>query len=241
MVTASRGTEGALAEELVELGCRGVRAASAAVEFTGTLVDAARVCLASRIGVRVLAPVADFRCPDGATLYERVRAVDWSELLSPRHTLAVSASCRESALAHEMFVAQRTKDAIVDQLRDRHGERPSVDRADPDLGLAVRVVRDRATVALDVSGTSLHLRGYRVPGAEAPLKETLAAAVVRLSGWDRQTPLVDPMCGSATLAIEADLWARRVAPGLARPRLGLERWASHDDTLRTALARLREE
>jgi putative N6-adenine-specific DNA methylase len=138
-------------------------------------------------------------------------------------------------------VAQKVKDAIVDELRDRRGARPSVDKRDPDVLVAAHLARDQATLYLDVSGASLHERGWRGRAGEAPLRETLAAAILRLSGWDGQRPLVDPMCGAGTIAIEAASWAMGIAPGLSRKTLGLERWASHDDTTRRALRLLREE
>jgi putative N6-adenine-specific DNA methylase len=138
-------------------------------------------------------------------------------------------------------VAQKTKDAVVDALRDRFGARPSVAREDPDVLLAVHLAKDKATLYLDVGGASLHERGWRAHTREAPLRETLAAAVLRLSGWDRQRPLVDPMCGAGTIAIEAAAWARRMAPGLARERFGFERWASHDEATRRLVQGLREE
>jgi putative N6-adenine-specific DNA methylase len=195
----------------------------------------------SRVALRILLEVAAFDAPDGDALYEGARAVDWSEWLTARTTLAVRATCRSSRLTHSQFVAQKTKDAVVDRLRDRFGARPSVDRDDPDVLLAVHVARDRATLYLDVGGASLHERGWRARSGEAPLRETLAAAVVRLSGWDREQPLADPMCGAGTVAIEAAAWARRVAPGLARDRFGFERWASHGDAMRAATERLRAE
>jgi putative N6-adenine-specific DNA methylase len=159
--------------------------------------------------------------------------------MSPRTSLAVRANCRSSRLTHSQFVALKTKDGIVDKLRDELGERPSVDRADPDVGIAVHLVQDKAAVYLDVGGSSLHERGWRVRSGPAPLRETLAAAVLRLSGWDRQHALVDPMCGSGTLAIEAAAWSRGLAPGLARTRFGFERWASYDSSLSAAMRDLR--
>jgi putative N6-adenine-specific DNA methylase len=211
------------------------------VHFEGHLADAARVCLWSRVAARVLLEVATFEAPDGAALYEGVRAVDWTEWMTPRTTLAVRATCRSGELTHSQFIAQKTKDAIVDVLRDRAGARPSVDREDPDVGVAVHIVRDHATVYLDAGGASLHQRGWRARSGAAPLRENLAAAVVRLSGWDRQHPFLDPMCGSGTIAIEAAAWARRIAPGLARPRFGFERWAGHDETARAGIEGLRQE
>lgn len=238
--TAARGTEGALRDELRELGFRTVRAERGGVHFGGELAEGARACLELRTAHRVLYRLDVFPAPDGGALYEGVYALDWSAYLTAQHTLSVRAVCRDSRLSHSQFIAQKTKDAIVDQLRERNGARPSVDRADPDLTLFVHLVRDVCTVYLDLSGESLHRRGYRTQAMEAPLKESLAAAILRLAGWDRQRPLVDPMCGSGTIAIEAALWARRIAPGLLRERFGLERWACHDESARRGMADLRD-
>ncbi|HEY1696956.1 MAG TPA: THUMP domain-containing protein [Polyangiaceae bacterium] len=226
--TAAKGTEPALRDELRELRLRGVRADRGGVHFEGEMPEAARACLWSRIAVRVLVEVSAFDAPDEDALYEGVRDLDWTRWMTARTTLAVRATCRSSRLTHSQFVAQRTKDAVVDLLRDRLGARPSVDRDDPDVLLAVHLARDRATVYLDAGGASLHERGWRREAGDAPLRETLAAAVLRLSGWDREQPLVDPMCGAGTIAIEAAAWATRAAPGLSRERFGFERWADHD-------------
>jgi 23S rRNA G2445 N2-methylase RlmL len=239
--TAAKGTEGALRDELRELGFRGVRADRGGVHFAGSLSEGFRACVELGTAVRVLYRLDEFDAPDGDALYEGVRALDWEPYLTPRHTLAVRAASRASALTHTQFIAQRTKDAVVDQLRDRLGARPSVDLADPDLALFVHLVRDRATVYLDLSGESLHRRGYRSLALEAPIKETLAASVLRIVAWDRRRPLLDPMCGSGTIAIEAALLARRIAPGLFRERFGVERWASHDDDAARRAAAIREE
>lgn len=238
--TCAAGTELALKQELRELGMHRVRADRGGVRFEGSSRDALRACLGSRIAVRILQPVARIAAPDGDALYEGVRAIEWERWITPRHTLAVSAVSRQSALRHTGFVAQRTKDGVVDRVREREGSRPSVDRRDPDVAIFVHLVRDVASVLLDVSGGSLHRRGWRTAVGPAPLKETLAAAVLRLAGWDRARPLVDPACGSGTIPIEADLWARDVAPGLGRSRFGLERWASHDEQARRAFAELRD-
>ena len=238
--TAARGTEGALRDELRELGFRNVRAERGGVHFAGELSEGARACLELRTAMRVLYRLDTFPATEGNALYEGTKAIDWSPYVTAQHTLAVRAVCRDSRITHSQFVAQKTKDAVVDQLRERWGERSSVDRADPDLGLFVHLVRDVATVYLDLSGESLHRRGYRAQAMEAPLKESLAAAILRLSGWDRQRPLLDPMCGSGTIPIEAVLWARRIAPGLLRERFGLERWACHDEGARRGMADLRE-
>ena len=243
--TAAKGTEPALRDELRELRFRGVRADRGGVHFAGPIEDGWRACLESRIAVRVLRLLARFPAPHADALYQGVGTIDWSEFLGPERTLAVRAACRSSAMTHTQFIAQKTKDAVVDQLRARHGARPSVDLSDPDIGIFVHVVRDEAAVYVDLAGEPLHRRGFRrALGTEgnpvlAPIKETLAAAVVRLSGWDRVLPLADPMCGSGTLAIEAALWARGVAPGLARKRFGFERWASHDTGAAERVAEMR--
>jgi putative N6-adenine-specific DNA methylase len=189
--------------------------------------------------MRVLVELKTFDAPSDGELYDGVRTIDWTEWLSARTTLAVRAICRSSRLTNSLYVVQKTKDAIVDAVRDRLGERPSVDKNDPDVLVFVHLVRDRATVYLDVGGGSLHQRGWRGRGGDAPLRETLAASIVRLSGWDRRLPLVDPMCGAGTIAIEAAAWAQRRAPGLSRSRFGCERWAHPEATLRSRLLELR--
>jgi putative N6-adenine-specific DNA methylase len=239
--TAAKGTEPALRDELRELRFSRVRADRGGVHFEGDFSEAGRACLWSRVAVRVLLEVASFDAPDAAALYAGVRAASWDRWMNPRTTLAVRATCRSSRLTHSQFVAQKTKDGIVDLLRDRFGTRPSVDREDPDVLVAVHLARDRATVYLDVGGASLHERGWRARSGPAPMRETLAAAVVRLCGWDRQGPLVDPMCGAGTLAIEAAAWSRGLAPGLGRTRFGFERWADHDDSARTRMREVRDQ
>ncbi len=227
--TAARGTEGAVRDELRELGFRGVRADRGGVHFGRSLDEGFRACIELRSAIRVLYRLATFDAPSGEALYEGVAAVDFRPWLTQEHTLAVRAVCHGSRLTHSQFVAQKTKDAVVDQLRARLGARPSVDLDDPDVTFFVHLARDRATLYLDVSGGSLHRRGWRARAGDAPLKESLAAAILRLSGWDRQRPLVDPLCGLGTIPIEAALWARGIAPGLGRARFGFERWACHDE------------
>ncbi|MFT3767464.1 MAG: THUMP domain-containing protein [Minicystis sp.] len=239
--TAARGTEGAVRDELRELGFRGVRADRGGVHFGRSLDEGFRAALEMRTALRVLMRLATFDAPDEGALYEGVSAIDWRPYLTARHTMAVRAFCRNSRLTHSQFIAQKTKDAVVDQLRARLGARPSVDLDDPDVTLFVHLVNDQATVYLDLSGSSLHRRGWRARALDAPLKESLAAAILRLSGWDRERPLVDPMCGSGTIPIEAALWARQIAPGLARDRFGFERWACHDEAAAKRMTELREQ
>jgi putative N6-adenine-specific DNA methylase len=239
--TAAKGTEGLLRDELKELGLPRVKASRGGVHFGGDFSSAIRACLYSRIAVRVLERQASFAATDAKALYEGVRGIDFERVLDAHRTLCVDAQIRNAAVTSSAFAAQRVKDAIVDRLREKHGARPDVDKRDPDVRVALHWVGEQATMLLDVSGESLHARGYRTSVGEAPLKETLAAAIVRSSGWDRRTPFIDPMCGAGTLAIEAAQWALSIAPGLARSRFGFERWASYDESQRIAVKALREE
>lgn len=238
--TAARGTEGVLRDELRELRIPRVKAARGGVHFGGDIGSALRVCLHSRIAVRVLERQASFEAPDIDALYEGVAAVPWERVLDGRRTLCVDALVRDAASTHSLFVAQRVKDAVVDRLRAKHGVRPDVSVRDPDVRIAAHWIGGQARLLLDVGGASLHARGFRAEAGQAPLRETLAAAVLRLSGWDRESALLDPMCGAGTIAIEAAQWARGIAPGLARS-LGVERWASHDEAERSLLAQFREQ
>jgi 23S rRNA G2445 N2-methylase RlmL len=239
--TAAKGTEGALRDELRELRMRQIRADRGGVHFGGSFHDAMRACYESRIAMRVLWRRGQFDASDGDALYEGVRALDLSDVLTPAQSLSVSATVKHGSLTHSGFVAQKTKDALVDAQREHFGKRSDVDREDADVKLTVHVVRDQAELYLDLAGSPLYRRGYRVEAREAPIKETLAAAMLRLAGWDRTRPLVDPMCGSGTIAIEALLWSRQIAPGaLRKTKYGFERWASHDPAKKDALIAIRE-
>lgn len=239
--TAAKGTEGLLGEELRELGLQNVRVARGGVHFGTRTEDAYLACLWSRIALRILEAVARFRCEDGDDLYAGVRTVDWAPYFDSGQTIAVRAAGQTPKLTHTHFIAMKTKDAVVDQLRERRGTRPSVDRDDADVLLFVHLSNGHATVNLEYSGGSLHEHGFRSREGAAPLRETLAAALVRFSGWAGDSLVLDPMCGSGTLLIEAGCWAARKAPGLARGRFGFERWGTFDDAARRSLTRLREE
>ena len=230
--TAPKGMEGLLANELRQLDASNVKESRAGVSFEGDLATAYRVCLWSRIANRVLKPLKTFPAADPEELYNGVLNIDWTEHLAVDDTLVVDFSTVQSAINHSQFGAQKVKDAICDQFRDETGERPSVDRQFPDLRVNVFLHRDKATVNIDLSGDSLHRRGYRLEGAGAPLKENLAAAILMRAGWpeiaDQGGALVDPMCGSGTLPIEAAMIAADIAPGLLRAYWGFNGWKQHD-------------
>jgi 23S rRNA (guanine2445-N2)-methyltransferase / 23S rRNA (guanine2069-N7)-methyltransferase len=236
-VTAPAGTADLAAEELAACGLTDLKVERGGVACAGSLEQAYRACLWSRVANRVLLRIAEFAAPTPEALYEGARTVDWSTHLGVDGTLAVSCTSTRSAITHTQFAALKTKDAIVDQFRERTGTRPSVDVASPDVRVNLHLDRDVATLALDLVGDSLHRRGYRGAQGAAPLKENLAAAVLLRAGWqklaaavsDGDVGFVDPLCGSGSLAIEAALIAGDVAPGLLRNEFGFLRWRGHDE------------
>jgi 23S rRNA (guanine2445-N2)-methyltransferase / 23S rRNA (guanine2069-N7)-methyltransferase len=230
--TAARHLETLLAEEIAGLGVAPVAETRAGVRFGTTLADAYRVCLWSRVANRVLLPLAQFPAASPEALYAGVRALPWEGQLAPTATFAVHLDTARSAITHSRFGTLRVKDAIADRFREAFGLRPNVRVERPDIQVQVYLFRDEATVSIDLSGASLHRRGYREEGAAAPLKENLAAAILMRAGWPelaaQGAALVDPMCGSGTLPIEAALMAADIAPGLARTYWGFSGWLGHD-------------
>jgi putative N6-adenine-specific DNA methylase len=236
--TAAKGTEGLLRDELRSLGIRPLQGDRGGVHFGGDLATAFRVCLQSRIAIRVLEWRGAAEVRSGDDLYRFVRNLAFDDVLTPLLTLAVSANVRSSHLTHSQFVAQRVKDAIVDQQRAR-GARSNVDLQNPDVRIQLHLAKDVATLYVDLAGESLHRRGYRLHESPAPLKESLAAALLRWSGWNGQSPLLDPCCGSGTIALEASMAAANWAPGLRRASFGLEHHARIDETWRQQFAEQR--
>lgn len=240
-VTCARGTEGALRREIAAMRIAGAKGDRGGVWFEGPLEMGMRVCLYARVAVRVLVELATFEAPDAPSLYAGARAVRWTDWLTARSAFAVHASVRDTpALTHSGFVALKVKDAVADALRDALGARPDVDTKSPEVAIVLHLAAGKAGLFLDLAGEPLHRRGYRVAMVEAPLKETLAAAVLLLGGADGEAPFVDPMCGSGTLAIEHALAARGIAPGLRR-RFGFERWPTLTPEALAPLARMRAE
>lgn len=218
--SCGKGLEYLLADELLALGCPRATATVAGVNVDGALADAQRAVLWSRLASRVLWPLAEFDCADEHALYAGAASIAWAEHLAPGDTIAVDAHVSGDALTHARYAAQRVKDAIVDTVRATGTARPDVDVDAPDLRVHLVVRKGRATVSVDLSGGPMHRRGWRLAQGEAPLKETLAAAVLLRGRWPRVYTdggaLLDPMCGSGTLLIEGALMAADVAPGLLR-------------------------
>jgi putative N6-adenine-specific DNA methylase len=230
--TTGAGLEKVLLGEVKRLGARNAVAAQRGVSFAGDLETIYKANLWLRTAHRVLLKIAEFDASDRKRLYEGARDVRWSDYLPAEGTIAVDAVSHASRLNHTQFIAQVVKDAIVDLLRDRTGRRPDVDRKNPDFRVNARLLGDRCTLSIDTSGDRLHRRGYRPSfGFEAPLMETLAAGIVMLCGYDGSRELVDPMCGSGTLLVEAALVARNIAPGLLGRDFGFMRLPSYDQSL----------
>jgi 23S rRNA G2445 N2-methylase RlmL len=265
-VTCARGTEGALRREMVGLRIGSPKGDTGGVWFEGPLAMAMGVCLHARVAVRVLVQIATFEADTTDALYQNTRAIDWSRWLTTKSTLAVHATIRrepsegsralprraplgepnsahaipDSALTHSGYAALKVKDGIVDALRDKLGARPDVDAKDPDVGVVLHLSENRAGLFLDLAGEPLHRRGYRAAMVDAPLKETLAAAVLALGGVRADLPFIDPMGGSGTLAIEHAMAVRGIPPGLKR-RFGFQRWPVFESVMRASWTGLVEE
>ncbi len=220
--TTSKGLERVLAEEIKALGGKRVAAVTGGVSFSGSRDLCYRANLWLRTANRVLLTLSEFPAPTPDALYEGVKAVPWPDLFSVHRKIAVEAAVRDSGLTHSHYAAQKAKDAVVDRFRAAVGARPDIDPAAPEVRIHLRILRDDCTLSLDTSGESLNRRGYRAEPVEASIRETLAAGIVLLSGWDGRLPLADPACGAGTILIEAALIATHTAPGLLRASFGFQ-------------------
>ncbi len=233
------GLENVLADELRTAGALDVRTGRRMCSFRGDLAVMYRANIQCSTAVRILKPIHRFTAADEQALYRGIGGVDWLALLDAEGSLAIDPVVHSPIFSNSLYAAQLTKDSVVDQIRAATGRRPSVDLANPDLRVNLHIDREQVTVYLDASGDSLHKRGYRVAAGEAPINEVLAAGILRLGGWDQNSPLADFMCGSGTLVIEAALAARRIAPGLVRGQFAYQRWkdycaATHEAEIETA-------
>ena len=214
------GLEELAVAEAERLGAGDVKPAYKGIYFTAGLDTLYRYNYCSRLATRVLAPLVTFDCHSARYLYKTAGSIDWSNFLGMEQTFAVFANVSDSAIGHSQYAALRVKDAVVDQFRERTGRRPNIDTRHPDLWLNVFIHNNRAVLSIDTSGGSLHRRGYRLESVEAPMQETVAAALIELSGWDGERPLYDPMCGSGTLVCEALMRYCRVPAAYIRAREG---------------------
>ncbi len=230
-----KSLEDLLTIELGNLGVENIKQTVAGVHFSTDLAGGYKVCLWSRLASRILLELCHFNCDSNEALYNHVYQLDWTEIFSVHNTFSISSSLKQAWTDHSGFTSQKFKDALVDKFRDETGARPSVDREKPQLRFNFFCHRNKAQVYLDLSGNSLHQRGYRVAAGAAPLKENLAVALLIRAGWPavlaNNGSLIDPMCGSATLLVEGAFMAWDQAPGLIRKRWGFSHWKKHQPGL----------
>jgi putative N6-adenine-specific DNA methylase len=239
------GLEQILAEELRLLGAEEVEAHNRAVSFKGDLAVMYRANLCLRTALKVLVPINKFRASNETQLYDGIKKINWGQYLEKDGRLVIHTSLRSDIFTHSQYVSLKCKDAIVDQFREKHGERPSVDLTHPDLSIDIHINKDEVTVSLDSSSESLHRRGYRTDSTLAPINEVTAAGMIMLTGWNGEGNYYDPMCGSGTLLIEAGMIARNMPPNLNRAQFGFERWKDFDPMIfsqvrEDAIAQIRE-
>jgi putative N6-adenine-specific DNA methylase len=225
------GIEELAGQELVELGAERVRTSYRGIYFDAGKTDLYRINYGARLATRVLAPLITFRCHSPDTLYKKSKEISWEKFFSADQTFAVFANVTQSKMHHSRYAALRLKDAVADSFRERFDKRPSVKKIDPDVWIGLYIEHDTATISLDTSGGSLHRRGYREEGGQAPMQEIAAAAVIRLSEWDGSRPLYDLMCGSGTLLSEALMTYCRIPGGYRRKRFGFQFLPDYDETL----------
>jgi len=225
------GLEPVLATELEELGAAEVKTLKRAVSFKGDTRLLYRVNYSCRTALRILVPLLTFEIKEQKDFYDQLYAFPWEDFLDPSQTLAVDAVISYTYFTNSQYVAQKSKDAVVDRMREKFGKRPSVDLDDPDLRINIHLYKDLCTVSLDSSGSTLNKRGYRKLAGLAPINEVLAAGLLRLSGWDNVTPLSDPMCGSGTFLIEAVMASRNIPSGYLRTGYGFMKWRDFDPEL----------
>lgn len=232
MAKTLQGLEQVLADELTLLGAANVEKGLRVVSFTGDkqMMYRANFCL--RTALRILKPISEFQANDADEVYQAVHQIDWHQYLDLQTSFAVDSVVYSEDFRHSKFVAYKVKDAIVDYFREQDGQRPNISVSNPDIRLNIHISGNQCTLSLDSSGESLHKRGYRVATVESPINEVLAAGMLRMTGWHGETDLIDPMCGSGTIAIEAALLARNIYPGIFHQgKYAFENWPDFDADL----------
>lgn len=223
-----QGLEDVLAEELEVIGASNIEKANRAVTFTGDQAMMYRANYQLRTAISILKPIAEFNAKNEDDLYKEVGKISWSKYMGLEETFSVSSVTFSKTFTHSQYISLKVKDAIVDQFRRRQGKRPNVNTIAPDLKIHIHIAENHCTLLLDSSGESLFKRGYRVQTVKAPINEVLAAAMIKLSGWDMKSDFFDPMCGSGTILIEAAMMAYNIAPGTFRSKFGFETWKDFD-------------
>lgn len=225
------GFEEILAKELQQLGAQEVEIGTRAVSFKGDKGFMYKANLSLRTALKILKPIYYFKATNDQNLYKGIQGIDWSKYIGENQTFVIDTTIHSDNFKHSQFVSQKAKDAIVDQFREKTGQRPSIDKDFPDLRINIHIDRDQVSVALDTSGASLHHRGYRTATNIAPINEVLAAGMLLLSGWDGSSDFLDPMCGSGTLLAEATMIACNIPANINRKEFAFEKWNDWDNDL----------
>ena len=225
------GLEPLLAQELTQLGANNVQIGRRMVSFTGDKELMYRANFQLHTAIRILKTIKHFKARSAEDVYEAVKQIEWQKYILDGKTFAVDSVVYSEEFRNSRFVTYKVKDAIVDQFREQTGNRPNISVTNPDIRLHIHIAEDNATLCLDSSGESLHRRGYRQESVEAPLNEVLAAGMILMTGWKGECDLIDPMCGSGTIAIEAALIARNISPGVFRKEFAFEKWPDFDADL----------
>jgi putative N6-adenine-specific DNA methylase len=225
------GFEEILAKELTQLGAQDVEQGVRMVSFKGDKGFMYKANIALRTALKILKPIYFFKANNEQSLYKGISGINWSNYLNTNQTFVIDATVHSTNFNHTEFVSQKCKDAIVDQFRERTGQRPSIEKARPDLRINIHIDKDQVSVALDTSGNSLHQRGYRTATNIAPINEVLGAGMLLLSGWDGETDFLDPMCGSGTLLAEAAMIACNIPANINRKEFAFEKWNDWDNDL----------
>jgi putative N6-adenine-specific DNA methylase len=225
------GFEELLEKELTQLGAQKVKAGTRVVTFYGDKGFMYKANLALRTALKILKPIHEFKAFNDKSLYDGIQRIDWSKYLSQHQTFVIETTLHSDHFNHSQFVALKSKDAIVDQFREKTGTRPDIDKDFPDVKIHVHIDRDLVTVSLDTSGESLHRRGYKTATNIAPINEVLAAGMLLLSGWDGTSHFIDPMCGSGTILAEAAMIACNIPANINRKEFAFEKWSDWDSEL----------
>ena len=225
------GLEDVLAKELLQLGAQDIKTLRRAVKFKGDLGFMYKANLSLRTAVRIIKPIKNFKVRNEDQLYRELRNIDWEQYMSIDDNFAVDSFVNSPHFKHSLYVALKTKDAIVDQFRDKFGMRPDVDLDHPNLRINVHITDETCTLSIDSSGKSLHKRGYRLETNEAPISEALAAGLILLSGWDKKSHFVDGMCGSGTFLVEAAMIGANIPANINREHFAFQDWPDYDEVL----------
>jgi len=226
-----KGLEEVLYSELEQLGASDLKIVNRAVEFTGDKALMYRANFHLRTALRILKPIMEFNAKNENELYQQIQKTEWDTYFNLKDTFAVDSVVFSDNFSHSKYVALKVKDAIVDQFREKYQKRPYVETENPDIRISIHIANELCTVSLDSSGDSLHKRGYRITTNKAPINEVLAAGMILMSGWDKKSVFIDPMCGSGTLVIEAAMIANNIPPGVYRQKFGFETWKDFDNEL----------